>query len=64
VNDVPVLHPAKTGSHLSTNDECLAVILVPATNVITVIGTVHFILALGCTYGCLKYGKIHAFWQI
>jgi len=42
VNGVLVLRPSETGSRLSTNGECLAVILVPADYVITVIGTVHF----------------------
>jgi len=34
--------PAGTGSHLSTNGECLALIFVPAAHVFTLIGTVHF----------------------
>jgi len=40
---MPVLHPADTGSHLSTNGKCLAVILVPAAYVITVIGTIRLL---------------------
>jgi len=55
VNNVLVHRPAETGSYLSTNSECVRVILVPAAYVITVIGTVFVSSSLG---------KIHAFWQI
>jgi len=62
VNGVSVRRPAETGNHLLTKGECLAVIFVPAVYVITVIGTVHFSSWLH--ERLLKFGKIHAFWQI
>ena len=45
-----------------SNSKCLEVILVPAANVITVIGTVHFSSWLHKQL--LKMSKIHAVWQL
>ena len=59
MNGVLVLHPVKTGSHLSTNGKCLGVIFVLAAHVITVIGTVQFSSLLH--KWLLKMGKIR-FW--
>jgi len=42
---------AETGSHLLSNGECLAVILVSTAYVITLIGRLQFILAHGCING-------------
>jgi len=57
-----VLRSAERLSYLLSNGKCLAVILVPAVYVVTVIGTVHFSSWLHKQL--LKFGKIHAFWQV
>jgi len=62
VNSVLVLRPAETGSHLSTNGECLAVIFVSAAYAITVTCTVHF--GLWLHEWLLKLDKIHTLCQI